>query len=738
MKVIGLCVLFFLAFFVSGNRANGQSNAGKKNGDVDTVQIKQLLTRVDTLLSFDTAEGVLIQNYPEAVKLMDLALKMAYQSKNVKILAQALSNRAKVHWFNGEYPPSIRLNKEAIRLRMTLQDSVGIAENFRAIGMNWYYSAYYDSAIDYYTRSLFVYEQIKQRSKQRMLLNHLALVYYKMNRYDKVIHYTHEAGLLSEFSEHGEAVIEISASKKVYSNDVYYQPILKEQLQMLAQEKKGKTDSRDLIRILRNVAFTYQKLKQYDSTFWYFHQANLVARRMGFIPYLMDEGNAFLEAGQPDSAIYFYKQAMVESENRGTQIQLHWAHQMLSDAYTNKRLYKLALHHALISLQHDMHMNNRFSTVNDYIRIAKTYLALGNTSEALKNAEAGLQLSQLIKSKGQASSLYKLMSDVYEDQRNYQLAFEYQKKYEALSDSIELGESDLSLAELQISYETDKKEDMIGQLQQQNLLHGIKIENRNLMVAFSIALLTIITAAGIWYYSRYRQKKKLNEQLELQKETIENQNVELTLQNREKEALLHEIHHRVKNNLQIISSLINLKTRQTSDETTLALQQLNGRIFSMGLIHEKLYENENIGTIRMDEYLIELARHLLASFGESKYPVQLKSDCEPIEMAVDSTLTCGLINNELLTNSLKYAFASDQTDREIVLSLKQHDQYIEMCISDNGRKNKLTPENFAKSFGLRFVDQLVTAKLDGEWIMRLDNGFHAEIKLPASKQNGKN
>ncbi|MBP9924527.1 MAG: hypothetical protein KBF45_00945 [Cyclobacteriaceae bacterium] len=733
MKVIVLCVLFFLAFYAGGNRADAQSNASKKNGDVDTVRIKQLLARVDTLLSFDTAEGVLIQNYPEAVMIMDGALKMAYQSKNVKILAQSLSKRAKVYWFNGEYPPSIKLNKEAIKLRNTLHDSIGIAENLHSIGMNWYYSAYYDSAIEYYTQSLTIYEQLKQRTKQRKLLNHLALVYYKMNRYDKVIHYTQEAGLLSEFSEHGEPVIEISASKKVYRNDVYYQPILKEQLHMLEQERKGKTDSRDLIRILRNVAFTYQKLKRYDSTFWYFHQANLVARRMGFIPYLMDQGNAFLEAGQPDSAIYFYKEAMVESENRGTQIQLHWAHQMLNDAYSAKKQYDLALHHALISLQFDMRMNNRFSSVNDYIRIATTYLAIGNANEALKNAEAGLQLSKLIKSKGQAGSLYKLMSDVYQDQGNYRLAFEYQRKHETLADSIEMGESDLSLAELQIAYEVNKQESEIGKLHQQNLLNETQIENRNLVVAFSIALLTIITATGIWYYSRYRHKKKLNEQLELQKKTIENQNTELTLQNREKEALLHEIHHRVKNNLQIISSLINLKTRQTSNETALALQQLNGRIFSMGLIHEKLYENENIGTIRMDEYLIELARYLLASIGESEYPVQLKSDCEPIELTVDSVLTCGLISNELLTNSLKYAFAIDQTDREIVLSLKRQNQYIEMYISDNGRRNELTPENFVKSFGLRFVDQLVTAKLGGEWTMRLDNGFHAEIKLPVNK-----
>jgi two-component sensor histidine kinase len=197
-----------------------------------------------------------------------------------------------------------------------------------------------------------------------------------------------------------------------------------------------------------------------------------------------------------------------------------------------------------------------------------------------------------------------------------------------------------------------------------------------------------------------------------------------------------EIHHRVKNNLQIISSLINLKSRQANHDIKQILNQLNGRIFSMGLLHEQLYKNENLRSIRLDMYLVELAKHLLESFRESEASVKLEVDCEPLEISADHSLTYGLICNELFTNSMKYAFTDQQEGKAISIRLKLHTGFVVLEMSDNGRKVKSTPEDLTKSFGLRFVDQLVTSKLGGKWNYRLDEGFKAVIQMPI-ETNGK-
>jgi two-component sensor histidine kinase len=216
-------------------------------------------------------------------------------------------------------------------------------------------------------------------------------------------------------------------------------------------------------------------------------------------------------------------------------------------------------------------------------------------------------------------------------------------------------------------------------------------------------------------------QEKISAQLEL---LVHERTAKLEIRNKENETLLAEIHHRVKNNLQIISGLINLKAGQsTSPETNEVLCQLNGRIFSMGLVHEKLYQNKGIQTVRLNEYLGELGSHLLCSFEEKDHPVSLKLNCEQVEINLGRALACGLITNELVTNSVKYAFTAEQEDRQIAIGLMLVGNTLALHISDNGNSEKPMFANFKKSFGLRFVDQLVITKLGGEWSVRVENGL---------------
>jgi two-component sensor histidine kinase len=152
---------------------------------------------------------------------------------------------------------------------------------------------------------------------------------------------------------------------------------------------------------------------------------------------------------------------------------------------------------------------------------------------------------------------------------------------------------------------------------------------------------------------------------------------------REKELLLKEIHHRVKNNLQIISSLLSLQTASTmSEEASDVLIESRNRIRSMALIHEKLYMSSDFSCIDFKEYIDSLIGSLFRSYVTAR-DVRIVRDIEDVSLDIDAAIPCGLIINELITNSLKYAF-KDSAGHELRVSLKACDGVYTLIVGDDG------------------------------------------------------
>jgi two-component sensor histidine kinase len=195
----------------------------------------------------------------------------------------------------------------------------------------------------------------------------------------------------------------------------------------------------------------------------------------------------------------------------------------------------------------------------------------------------------------------------------------------------------------------------------------------------------------------------------------------------EKEILLSEVLHRVKNNMNIITSLLNLKKMTAhEEETKLALDDCKNRVYSMALVHENIYSSESNVGLNFKEYIENLVREIAYSFGgEVMYEIQF--DLEDLQLDLNTSIPCGLIINELITNSFKYGRSNDKP-LIIQIELKQRDEHMYLRIKDNGPGISEELLISAKSFGLELIQGL-SDQINGEMKITSEDGFQYELSF---------
>ncbi|WP_424096837.1 sensor histidine kinase [Moorena producens] len=198
-----------------------------------------------------------------------------------------------------------------------------------------------------------------------------------------------------------------------------------------------------------------------------------------------------------------------------------------------------------------------------------------------------------------------------------------------------------------------------------------------------------------------------------------------------KDILLKEIHHRVKNNLQIVSGLLYLQSRYIDDESILdILCESRNRLQVMALIHEKLYGSKNLTQIDFQDYIQSLTKDLLGSYACTNNPPRIKVNFVQTFLDIDRAITCGLIINELVSNALKHAFPEEDGGKIIVDFKCCEDNYFELIVSDNGLgiREGIDLDN-PKTLGLRLVHTLATKQLKGEVELDTSHGVMFKIKF---------
>lgn len=282
----------------------------------------------------------------------------------------------------------------------------------------------------------------------------------------------------------------------------------------------------------------------------------------------------------------------------------------------------------------------------------------------------------------------------------------------ALRDYVNLNDSAINVnqrfksQEANIRYASEKKDQDIQILKQQGLIQESNLkqarQTRNI-VSGGIILLLIIGALG---YNQYRMKQK---NLLL----IGQKNEQLTQLVNEKEWLLKEVHHRVKNNLQTIVSLLEMQADYLGDDALAAVQVSQNRIFATSLLHQKLYQFENVSSVNMKNYLPELIQHLREAFPVGK-SIDIQMTIDDVELDVSQAMPVGLIFNEAFTNTMKYAFRDNNRRGKITVSCeKDTDNFVNLLIADNGVGFDATDEAHTDGLGLSLIKGLAI-DIDGE------------------------
>lgn len=432
---------------------------------------------------------------------------------------------------------------------------------------------------------------------------------------------------------------------------------------------------------------------------------------------------------QPDHSNYMFRNHRADSIHLGNPLRDngHAINYIIVGAYEKHRKnYQLAQKYYDNAIQIYKANGNLCEMPLVYIKLAHLKLHQGQQEASLANLKKALTISDSCDIQQYRFLTRASLTHYYKQIGAFEKAIDEYEKFNQISNQIYQDEQRVHINELQIKYQTElahAENDRLRQaakLKEQDARHKVIV----LLGVIGVLLLVLIFAILI---SQLHQAK--NQKLEEQVQQIKHQK-------QERDALLKEVHHRVKNNLQIITSLLHLES--TKQNPILIggtgnglFQSSQDRINALALVHELLYQSETIATIPLENYLRNLIDSLLRSHGALNHNIQLSIDLPPVQLNLDTATPLGLLFNEILTNSLAHGF-QDVAQKQLYIRGQQitHNQYV-FYIGDNGIGCSLTVDFDApQTLGFNLMQRLAR-QLGGtiEQINPSNEGCHYKLTI---------
>ncbi len=474
-----------------------------------------------------------------------------------------------------------------------------------------------------------------------------------------------------------------------------------------------------------NLAYLFKDLKNFQRAHEYADKFLNIATRNKFIIRIMD--------GHILKAMIAIDQKDLATAERILLVHNHIADSIKNDEYIFKgNIPLLSIYisnkdkekaDSIIQIQDALFPNIRRNLYkhNYGLMLAKYFKSQHKYNQAIRQLQPVLEYAEKAHSQD-LPTIYRSLATSYEKIGKYSEAFLYQKKYSVWLDSVATIEQQKTIQELEAKYERAKKDGEIALLNQKNTEQELaisKVNRQRLILGLSVFFLALVSIL-LFYWNRFRKRSF---------DLLEEKNVIISKALGEKETLLKEIHHRVKNNLQIITSLLSLQSKYIDDPAALdAIEEGKNRVKSMALIHQNLYQEDNLVGVEVKEYFEKLTQNLINTY-KTEEKITFNTDIDPVKLDVDLIIPMGLIVNELITNSIKYAF-NNQNLAKIDVSLKVEDDRLNLSVKDNGQgiPGHIDPKR-AKSMGFRLIRAL-TDKMGAEIDIKGRQGTATQISVP--------
>ena len=362
--------------------------------------------------------------------------------------------------------------------------------------------------------------------------------------------------------------------------------------------------------------------------------------------------------------------------------------------------------------QYALGFNNHRHLAHSEFNFARYYRKVNLSDSAISHLKKALEYASLSNNKELTKDYFKELSSIYFDTDNYKQAILSLRKSDSLRNVLYSEGVTMGIKKIDLAFEQKENAQTIAMLETQQQLSQINLKNQRIIKGLLLLALLAATTIAIILYRLFRNRTIRAKEL-AQKNII----IESALDSNR--TLLKEIHHRVKNNLQVVSSLLHLQSKYVQDRSARgAIKTSSTRVEAVSLLHQRLYQKHDGQAINIKEYFEDLCENIFETYQLAEQKITFHANVEPLLLDVDTVIPLGLITNELICNALKHAFAGKDAGH-ITLTVHKNDGIVILNLKDDGRGvpfNQI-PDNI-NSLGLELI-QSFAKKLDAK--LSIDN-----------------
>jgi len=465
-------------------------------------------------------------------------------------------------------------------------------------------------------------------------------------------------------------------------------------------------DSLGLAEAYNNIGNIYAMQDNIEKALEFSEKSLFISKLIGSKEYsiiLSNLGNLHMQQGNKEKAMLYYKEGLELGKKINDVVGVANSLSLIAGLYKKEGELTKSLTYLLenlVILEENGYQDGVIASLSE---ISRVYLIKGEIAKAKTYGEKAIILAKIQEDPERISITARSLSAVYQKENNWQKAFEMETLHFEMRDRIKSIEIETSLVKQTAKYELDKKQQEIELLSVKNEVQELKLKrNKTSIVLVSGGLLFALILAFISYRG-YKKKLIINRLLEHQKEDI-------TRKNEDKKNMLKEIHHRVKNNLQVVNSLLRMQSSKSSDKEVInAFKETQGRVFSMAKLHEKMYQSGDLKRLNAKTHITMLVEEIVKNYTIEK-EIVLNLEIEEIFIDAQTMLPLSMIINEVITNSLKYAFIGRVKGTIFVKLNSSIDITNQLYIADDGIGYK--KEESSIGLGTKLI-QSFTRQLNG-------------------------